>query len=203
MEKNNYNFNENPRELSSDDISKHMDFDALMGQFDAADAREASVNVEPKPKKGRIRRLWKTVSAAAAVLIGAAVFFFFGREGKINSTQKSDAYFAAQEYVNPPIEEAQEAFSEYTVEDAYQGGVYKYKSGSKLVIPPKAFTSRSGEIVSGKVDIKYREYHDYVDFFVSGIPMRYDSAGVEYILESAGMIEIYGEKNGERVEISS
>jgi len=52
------------------------------------------------------------------------------------------------------------------------------------------------------LEIKYREFHDYVDFFISGIPMDYDSMGTRYQLESAGMIEIYAEQNGERLKMN-
>jgi len=195
MENNNYNFNKEHQEPSKEQVSQHKDFDAILQQMNQA------VDVpEPKPlrKKGRIRRLWKAVGAAAAVFVGA-VLFFLNSDKKTQDSTSSDAYFAQQEYVQPPIEKAVPTFAKYQLEDAYKGGVYEYRSGSRLVIPPKAFVNRSGEIVAGEVDIKYREYHDFVDFFISGIPMRYDSAGTEYILESAGMIEGHAEQDGERV----
>src|SRR5690606_38382784 len=56
---------------------------------------------------------------------------------------------------------------------------------------------KNGVIVSGKVDITYREFSDPVDFFLSGIPMNYDSGGTNYNFESAAMCEIYASQNGE------
>ena len=47
----------------------------------------------------------------------------------------------------------------------------------------------------------YREMHDFVDFFLSGIPMTYDSLNTTYDFESAGMIEVYAEKEGKRINI--
>ena len=38
--------------------------------------------------------------------------------------------------------------------------------------------------------MKYREYLDQKDVFLSGIPMNYDSADVRYNFESGGMFEM-------------
>lgn len=45
------------------------------------------------------------------------------------------------------------------------------------------------------VKITYREFADPIDFFVSGIPMEYDSAGRKYNFESSGMCEINAYKD--------
>jgi len=86
--------------------------------------------------------------------------------------------------------------------DANKGGVYEHKTGSRIVIPQSAFVDDKGALIEGDVDIRYREFHDYVDFFLSGIPMTYDSAGVTYTLESAGMMEVYAEQAGKRVRMA-
>jgi hypothetical protein len=49
------------------------------------------------------------------------------------------------------------------------------------------------------VVISYREFRDQADFFLSGIPMQYDSAGHTYQFESAGMMEISGSIDGKEV----
>ncbi len=183
---NNYKFNRHYKAPDPNAIEKHKDFEQLMASYEAQ---------QTPPKSAKIRNLWVGAAAIAAILAG--LFVYFGTVGT-SSSMTSDEYFAAQDYVNPPIQEALPAFASYTV-DAYLGGTYEYKSGSKLVIPPRSFVNRSGNVIQGEVEIKYREYHDFVDFFMSGIPMNYDSAGVEYILESAGMVEIYAEQNGERI----
>ena len=87
------------------------------------------------------------------------------------------------------------------VVDANEGGSIKIKS-TTFHIPPKAFVNRAGNLVAGDVEIKLKEYHDYVDFFMSGIPMEYDSLGTKYQLESAGMIEVYAEQDGQRVKLA-
>ncbi len=197
MEKNNYNIKHNLKNLSSEDISKHMDFDALLQNFEAAEAAPP-----PQPVRTKVRRLWQIGIAVAAILVGllAYNYLFFQNTSNFNATQE---LLASQPYVNPPIESAVPQFASYKANiSEYKGDVVVTKRGSKIVIPPKAFTNRSGNFAFGEIDIKYREYHDFIDFFMSGIPMEYDSAGVNYILESAGMIEVYAELDGERLDMA-
>lgn len=191
MEKNNYNIQRNIPPLSSEDIRKHQDFDALLKQYKAEESPQAT-------GRTKIRRLWQIAAAAAAIFAGVFIYTSITNQDSENEIYQ---YLANQTYVNPPLAQAKEAFKTYTL-DAYQGGTYSYKSGSKLTIPPQAFLDKSGNIATGEVEIKYREYHDFVDFFLSGIPMEYDSAGVNYVLESAGMIEVYAEQNGERLQMA-
>ena len=74
---------------------------------------------------------------------------------------------------------------------------------SKVIIPAGAFCDANGKDITGKVDIKYREFHNPADFFVSGIPMTYDSAGKQYTFESAGMLDIGGYQGGHPVYIKT
>ena len=66
-------------------------------------------------------------------------------------------------------------------------------------IPENAFVDASGAIVSGKVDLSYREFNDPTTIFLSGIPMKYDSAGMAYDFQSAGMMEFRASQNGVEV----
>ena len=107
----------------------------------------------------------------------------------------------ALRFVNPPIAAADIPFSDFTV-DASKGDTILYKSGTVLLFPKDAFVDKNGKIVDGQVNIKYREFHNSVDQFLSGIPMGYDSAGVSYTLESAGMCDIQAYKEGEAVFVN-
>lgn len=192
MKKNNYNIDLNPKQLSEKDIAKHKDFDSLLKSF------EASPTPEVAPTSIR-RYLYPAIAAAAACLV-AALFVLNNNPTGSDYQTASNAHFASQPYVNPPLGDVQAVFTSNGF-NATKGGVYKYKNGSKLIVPPAAFVDANGKIIEGEVDIRYREFHDYVDFFLSGIPMQYDSAGTKYDLESAGMIEIYAEQNGQRLNI--
>jgi hypothetical protein len=107
----------------------------------------------------------------------------------------------AKRFVNPPIPAADVPFSDYTV-DASKGDTIMYPTGSVLLFPPDAFVDKNGKVIKGKVDIKYREFSNPVDYFLSGIPMGYDSAGVHYTFESAGMCDIQAFKDGQPVFVN-
>ena len=100
----------------------------------------------------------------------------------------------ATPFINPAFEGVEEVFAEYTV-NAEAGDTLFYKSGSILLFPPNAFVDKDGNIITGEVEIKYREFSDPIDFFISGITMDYDSAGVQYVFESSGMNEIIALNN--------
>lgn len=107
----------------------------------------------------------------------------------------------AVRFVNPPVPAADIPFTDYAV-DAEKGDTIVYPSGSVLLFPKDAFVDKNGKLIQGKVDIKYREFNNPVDQFLSGIPMGYDSAGVHYTFESAGMCDIQAFKDGQTVFVN-
>jgi len=148
----------------------------------------------------RYRWIYPVLAMAAAGLVGV-VMMILNPAPKADSAAEAKAYFASQPFINPPIKTLKPTYQEQSV-DANKGGTYIYENGSTVVVPPSAFINGQGGLVEGSVEIKYREFHDYVDFFISGIPMDYDSMGTRYQLESAGMVEIYAEQNGERLKMN-
>lgn len=194
---NNYNIKINNRQPGKEDIAKRMDFDALLSKYES-EAKVASSGERPAVRPLRMRYLSYVASAAAAVALILLAITVFNRPKPAILEAR---YFASRPFIEVPLEKAQPSFASFRV-DVNQGGVYEYESGSRLVVPVAAFMDDYGKLVEGEVEIKYREYHDYVDFFLSGIPMVYDSANVKYTMESAGMIEIYAEQNGKRVRMA-
>ncbi|MEQ8705931.1 MAG: hypothetical protein RIC19_18525 [Phaeodactylibacter sp.] len=190
----NYHFKFNPEQPAKADIEQQRDFDALMKQYQAAKRAQRSA---------KIRHLaFRSLSAAAAVallIFGVRAVFF---SGETTPPISNTAFLKQQPYIDQPIQSlSAPTFANFRVNTA-KGGVYEYPSGSKLVVPAAAFANDYGQLIGGEVDVFYREMHDYVDFFTSGIPMRYDSAGNAFQLESAGMIELYAEQNGQRVQLA-
>jgi hypothetical protein len=183
-----FDIRRNPRRLTSQQIARHKNFDALLKKF----------QTEPRPRPV-VRRMIYMAGAVAAALAG--LFFFAQVFTGQDYEQREQAFFAAQNFVNPPLSDIQPSFAKFEV-NPNAGGVYEYPSGSKLIVPAAAFVNESGQTLEGEVTLHYREMHDFVDFFLSGIPMTYDSAGVNYNLESAGMIEIFAEQNGKRVNMA-
>ena len=189
--KDNYNIKINNNEPSSEQIAKHQNFDALLKAHAAA---------TPTPKV--VGGMGKVVKMGIGALItgAAALVMLFFAPGLLTDNTGDD--IVQKRNVSPPIPQAQKAFASYKV-NANQGGVYEYGNGSKITVPAHAFVYEDGSEVTGEVDLKYREFHDFVDFFLSGIPMEYDSAGQEFQLESAGMMEIYAEQNGKPLRVNS
>lgn len=182
-----YNINLNPKNLSTQEINKHKNFDALLKQYNAV----------PAKRPFNIKVFYYIAGSVAAALLG--FFLYTGVFGDHEMTTKE--YLATKPYINPPFVNIKPVY-ENVVVDVNQGGEYTYKSGSKITVPPAAFVHNTGELVKGNVDIKYREFHDFIDFFLSGIPMEYDSAGTNWVLESAGMVEIFAEQNGIRLNVA-
>jgi len=103
--------------------------------------------------------------------------------------------------VNPPIEQVKPVFAMQRV-SADAGGTFETVEGARIVVPTQAFMNDRGELIEGEVNLHYRELSDYVDFFLAGVPMTYDSLGERYQLESAGIIEFFAEQNGSPVQIA-
>jgi hypothetical protein len=99
-------------------------------------------------------------------------------------------------FVQPPLPGVTIAYTYYNV-GASAGGEFVYETGTKILVPRNSFLDKDGNPVMGEVQLQYREFRDPVDFFLSGIPMQYDSAGVTYEFESAGMFEMNAFQDGE------
>jgi hypothetical protein len=130
------------------------------------------------------KNLVKTTIALSVITTGIIICISFSRKtGKENDLQIS------KKKIERPLKNVNVEFENYSIE-VNAKSTLKYKTGSTINIPSAAFIDEKGKPVTGKVDIQYREFHDPADFFISGIPMTYDSAGMEYHFESAGMLEI-------------
>jgi hypothetical protein len=74
-----------------------------------------------------------------------------------------------------------------------------YKTGSQIIIPKNAFVDQEGNLVKGTVDLTYREFHNPLDIYLSGVPMTYEDNGMETVFETAGMVEINATYQGKQV----
>ncbi|MCX6297429.1 MAG: hypothetical protein NTX97_15495 [Bacteroidetes bacterium] len=198
--------NINRPEISSEEIAKRKNFDSVL-------KHSASVGGKPLFKKP-----WflSGVIAVTIAVVTTVVLLDQNKKGKQssvseNKTQLSNsdslallAFYKEQESkpcINPPLKEINVPYSVFKFAAA-KGAQLEIGSGSKLTIPKNAFVDEKGKILKGEIELRYREFHDAADFFVSGIPMTYDSAGVKYQFESAGMIEILAYQNGKAVNMA-
>jgi hypothetical protein len=76
------------------------------------------------------------------------------------------------------------------------------ENGGTVVFDANAFVDQNGNAVTGNVDVDWQEFHTLADIMASGIPMKYDSAGVAHDLVSGGMFTISASKNGEELRMA-
>lgn len=191
---NNYNFRHKTKPISSERIAQHMDFDALLEQ-----AAAPSIDVEEKPtSRFSIRPLYWGLGIAASVAL--AVFVYTGQN--THQTINEQKYFAQQNYINPPTKTTLSTTRSFAF-NAKDGHTFEDENGAKLVIPSMAFATERGKLVEGEIEMHYTEYSDYVDFFIAGIPMVYDSLKQQYLLESTGIVDIYATHKGQRIQLAS
>lgn len=86
--------------------------------------------------------------------------------------------------------------------NAEQAQTIDLGNGGSLKFPENAFVDQDGNPVKGKVDVEWQEFHTLGDILLSGIPMKYDSAGVQHDLVSGGMFTIHASQKGKPVEIA-
>lgn len=188
-------------EPSAERIAEHRDFDALLDRFQA----ESSVPAQDAPTKIIRFRPWlyPVLSTAAAVALLLVAYFAFYPKG--STSLDSTEYFAERPFVDPPVlaDANPPAYRMQTVSNV-EGGELVLPSGARLVVPEMAFASdRGAEPVEGEVLIHYRELLDFVDFFQAGIPMEYGDYDQLSYLDPAGIVDIYAEQNGTRLQLAS
>jgi len=113
-----------------------------------------------------------------------------------NCSQKKDNY---KQTIAPPVPNADIQFKKIAV-NADSNVVIESPTGTKIKIKPQTFISKNGTPVKGKVDFKFREFHNAYDILRSGIPMSTDQNRNNF-LESAGMIELRAYQNNEELSI--
>ncbi|OFY85353.1 MAG: hypothetical protein A3F72_03555 [Bacteroidetes bacterium RIFCSPLOWO2_12_FULL_35_15] len=103
--------------------------------------------------------------------------------------------------VNPPIKGIDVERTHYTINPQIEN-IITYPSGTKILIPTNAFTDKEGNPITSSITISYREFRDPVDFLVSGIPMKYDTAGEITNFESAGMFELTASYKNDPIQVA-
>lgn len=197
MKNSKMKINTNRKPIDSHEIGRMQDFGAVMKGFGVATI--------PFYKK------WWFATGSGVAVVGAIVIAV----ATLNKTPNTETFVTKNAptpivQVAQPAQEAfiKPAFKGFDVDytsiwvNSGQAKSYALPSGTVLKIPACHFTNANGNAIQGKVEIRYREMNDGVDFAVSGIPMSYDSAGQEYLFESAGMFEIQGWQNGQKVFVN-
>ena len=108
---------------------------------------------------------------------------------------------ALEHFLNPFNTEYEPDVMEVFV-PVIDGGTYEFPGGSRLEVPAFSFVDQFGERVNGEVKISVTEFNSFGAIIASGISMKYDSLGVAYDFQSAGMFHITGEQEGEPIYIA-
>ncbi|MDQ3108427.1 MAG: hypothetical protein M3R17_00905 [Bacteroidota bacterium] len=170
----NYNIKRNREPLTEADVAKGQNFDAFLKAYSGAKV--------PFYKTGT----FGLSVVALGVVIAVGSYFLVSNDDKNT---------APTAFVQPALNGIDVADTVFTM-DAAEGGEFIYNTGSLIRVPEGGFLDSAGNVAKGKVEIRYREFHNTADIFLAGIPMTYDSAGTKYHFESAGMLEITAWQNG-------
>ncbi|MHB1277611.1 MAG: hypothetical protein ACYC1Q_04370 [Bacteroidia bacterium] len=186
----------NRQPMSSEEINRMMDFDAVLKGASTGGAKGDG-------GKGGFKKGWYIGGGALLILAGLAAWMLIplDKEDAISRqveqnipetmprTQEDSEDLVRAPLVRLPVNEWDIAFSRYTL-DATKGGIIVHPSGTKIRVPGSCLIDQNGKKVSGAVEFRYREFHDPIDIALSGIPMHYDSAGTNYYFQTAGMTEL-------------
>lgn len=207
----NYKINIDKPKPTQEEILAGRNFDSVLAQYKATPGQ-----VIKKPFWQSAGFIGSVVAVAATVAIVVMVVSNDGNDEVNNpgivdnnapdnngnivapDSNSTPAWTATKRTIAPPLANVNVGYQEYKV-SPNTGGTISYPTGTKIRFQPNSFVDKNGAPVTGNVDVKYREMHDAVDFFLAGVPMEYDSAGQTYIFESAGMMEVAAFVNGEVV----
>jgi hypothetical protein len=181
------------KKISSEEIASKRNFDEILRVYKVA--------------KPFYKSYWYMgLAGLTGLALIIAIIATYKAEEKLivvpKENLKLETVDSVTKFINPPMKDVQIPFEKFSM-DSRKGGVISSVSGSKIVIPSNSFMDANGEIIEGKVEVRYREFRDPVDFFLSGIPMAYDSAASRYQLESAGMLEITAYQNDRPLKIAA
>jgi len=107
----------------------------------------------------------------------------------------------AMDVIQKPFDHVSDNIKEFLV-SPNEATELKLDNGSVIKIPANAFTFLDGSPISEQATIEYEEFHSLADIILSGIPMTYDTNGVEENLVSAGMFTIDGNVNGTPIKVA-
>lgn len=172
--------------VSSEEIASKQNFDHVLSSFNQA-----------SPPAYKNPWFWGSAGLASiglTTVISLNALTINKETNEKNITLKDSSLPPDTECIKPPVKGENEEFKTYQV-DPRKDEIITLESGTTIEIDKGSLLAKN---TNEKVEIKVREFHDQSSIFISGIPMDYK----QNAFESAGMIEIRGEQNGENVVIN-
>lgn len=136
------------------------------------------------------------------LFLGAGLIFYACTSTEnLNSKTIENQQSKAEQSAIEPIEGLEIPIRTFTV-SAQQPTTIDLPNGGSISVPADAFVDEHGKPIQGDVQLEWQEFHSLTDIALSGIPMAYDSAGVQSELISGGMFTIDGKHNGSDISIA-
>lgn len=193
--KQRYHIKFNSNTPSSEEINQYKNFDALIKSYaEQQNRQKKTTNLKP---------LWRLGSVAIAASLAGFILWnqlWISPFSESQYLETQTNFFNTTPFIDPPLTHVQPVFNQYKANGVI-GGQVKCKDNATLIIPESAFQDQEGNTINGEIDLFYRSMYDPVDFFLSGIPLTYDSSQIGYLMESIAVIELYAEQNGKRIQL--
>ncbi|MBL4734950.1 MAG: hypothetical protein JKY18_06370 [Flavobacteriales bacterium] len=183
-------------EISDEKILEYKNFDAVLGQYSAGNLLGT-----------HLLKVWigsGAIVTTVAVLVYATYFRSPDQSVAVEDNEAAIELIVDLEekpHGIEPLKDVAVVFELFNI-DTKRDTMITTMSGSTLRIPAHAFVDDAGHLVDEAL-IKYREYHTPLDFFVSGIPMVFDTLdqGPGHF-ESAGMLEVRAFSNDKKLSLA-
>ncbi|TND09858.1 MAG: hypothetical protein FD123_786 [Bacteroidetes bacterium] len=166
--------------LTEQEIGQQMNFDRFL-------------STRPQPVKPWVKPAKIFAGAGIAAAVITAGYFIY-------SSAQQEKNVAVTPFINPPVKNLDVPATAFII-DTKQDTTLISPTGSLIAVPNGSFVYPGGAPVMGKVELRYREFHDQADILLGGIPMEYDSAGKTWLFESAGMFEIAAYQDGKPLNL--
>lgn len=173
---------------SYDESSSEKHWTALEKKMNA----NSNIN---KPKK-----ILKSFIALAAIVIVLFIVYKI-TDDKSPASQRSILATEINSAIKPAMKGIDVPYEVFSF-DASIGDTLFTKNGSIIIFPKNSVLGKTGKIITGIIEIKAREFNDGFDYSIAGIPMNYDSAGVQYKFISSAMIDIKAYQNNEILQVN-
>ena len=158
-------------------------------------ALEKKIDTNTNQPRTKYRKLLRSVIGIAAVLLLVFFSYTFFKEKKQQSLE-TIATTIIKSAIIPPLNGLDVPYEVFSF-NAATGDTIFTLNGSVIIFPKNALLNSKGEVVNGNIEVRTREFNDAFDYSIAGIPMDYDSAGVQYKFISSGMIDINAYQNGQ------
>lgn len=142
-----------------------------------------------------MKRLYQQQRVLFHIIAMAAIAFVLA---KCQSAEHATSVSAIQ----PPFSKIKIPRETYTFENV-DGYSLETEAGTVIEIPENCFADQDGKLIEGPIDFVFREIHKPHEVLASGIPMHHAQDGQDGHLITAGMFEMQGYHNGERVAFAN